>query len=285
MYSGLKPTWRDNRDVDFHRTFGAVTAFQDELDVDNGGGMPDQDKDENPYECTGYTIVDVARDEEGVEFNPSYTYAKTLLISGTTGKAQGADLRDALKSARVYGLLPSEKTPKDLVDVPENINSDYTRWPVALDLDAGAHRRGKYANVQPLNGDWFDGIRSAVQMNELSVIMGTPWFSEWTRNVAPKHGYIFQKPSRSPDSWHAWKVSGWKKINGLPYLKAKSWQGTEVGDGGWLYFSRDAVNALWKVYGTQAFTIVKAVPDDYLTIKLDIFTTVLTFLFRQLAKL
>lgn len=282
MESGLKPVYRDNRDVDFARTFGAVAQFQDELNVDSGG-FPDQNKDGNPFECTGYSIADVAKDKQGKEFNPSYTYAKTLLISGTKGP--GADMRDALKSSKVYGLLPDEKTPTELVDSPENINSDYTRWPVALDLEANKYRNGKYANIQPLNGDWFDGIRSAIQMNESSVILGTPWFREWVGSRVPSHGIIFRKPTRSPDSWHAWKVSGWKQINGEPYLLAKSWQGPNVGDDGFLYFSREAINDLWKVYGTQGFTVVKALPEDALTIKLDIMATLVTFLVRMLTRL
>lgn len=61
MKSGLKPTYRDNRDYDFAATFGAVARFQDELNVDSGG-FPDQNKDGNPYECTGYSITDVAKD-------------------------------------------------------------------------------------------------------------------------------------------------------------------------------------------------------------------------------
>lgn len=282
--SGLKPTYRDNRDIDYARTFGAVTAFQDELIIDSGV-FPDQNLEGNPYECTGYCIADIAKDQDGIEFNPSYTYAKTLLISGTTGKAQGADMRDALKSSRVYGVLPNEKTPKDLVDSPENINSDYSRWPIALDLEANKYRRGKYANIQPLNGDWFDGIRSAIQMNESSVKIGTPWYAEWTRYNVPTNGIISFKPTRKPDSWHAWKACGWVKIAGAPYLVVKSWQGPNVGADGYLYFSRETVNALWNVYGTQGFTLVKALPEDALTIKLDIMTTLVSFLLRTLAKL
>src|SRR5436190_22775353 len=34
----------------------------------------------------------------------------------------------------------------------------------------------------------------------------------------------------------------------------KSWQGTTVGDNGWLYFSREVVNVVMSIKGTVAYT-------------------------------
>lgn len=283
LQSGLKPAFRDNRDLDFHQTFGAMVLFPDHYSVDAGRGFPNQHADGNPFECTAYTSADIALDEDNIEYTPPYVYAKTLLLTGAPPTTQGVQIRDALKATRVYGLLPTEHTPKDLVDSPENINADYTRWPVALDLEAAKHRRGKYFNVQPLNGDWFDGIRSAIQMNNLSVSIGTPFYSEWV-NVG-KSGIISSVPNRKPDSWHCWAVKGWKTIDGAPYLLGKVWLGENYGDNGWAYFSREVINQLWRVHGTQAFTVVKATPEDVFTIKFDLMTTVIAFLYRVLAKL
>ncbi len=281
--SGTFPTFTDKRDYDFARNFGAVVSFPDNFNVDSGKSMPDQEADQNPYECTSYTTNDIALDEDNRSYAYGYLYAKALNMAGYPPTQQGMDIREALKASRVYGLLPLDKTPDDLADSGESYNSDYRHWPAELDVEAAYHRRGKYFNVQPLNGDWFDGIRSAIQVNNRSVSVGTPWYPSW--NNIGNDGIVSTMPNGTPTSWHNWKIAGWKTINGVPYLLGKTWQGKDYGDNGWAYFPREVINAVWCIQGTQAFTFGKATSDDLLTIKVDILQTVLAFCYRLLFKL
>lgn len=273
--SGTKPSYRDNRDLDFHRNFGSFAGFSDNFSVDSGG-FPNQNADGNPYECTAYCTCDIAKDEDSIEYLPGYLYAKTLLVSGDPPTTQGADIRTALKASTVYGLLPAGKASVELEDSSEGFNANYRNWPIALDLEAANHRRGQYFNVQPL-GDWFDGIRSAIQKNNLPVSIGTPWYPEWEQVTSDG---IISGLGKQMSGWHNWKIAGWKTIDGAPYLMGKTWQGPNYGDHGWIYFSRETINALWKIYGTQAFTIAKAGTQDIQTIKVDIIQTILSFLAR-----
>lgn len=282
MKSGLKPIYRNNKDFSYHLTFGSVESFAENFSVDNGTTMPDQVADQNPFECVDYAINDVSLDEDNTEKAHGYLYAKTLLMKGLPPSTQGLDIRDGFKAAATYGLAPVAAVPADLLDSGEGYNSDYTHWPINVDIAAAAYRMGQYFNVQPLNGSWFDGIRSAIQTNNKPVIIGTPWYPAWE---SPINGKITALSNVIPSSWHCWKIAGWKTIDGVPFLLGKTWQGEKYGDKGWAYFSQGVIDALWNIHGTQAFTISRATSEDIQTIKLDILATITTFLVRILNSL
>ncbi len=278
VYNGTRPTWRNNKDFDFHKTFGTAVTFPTDFSVDKGLTMPDQNSDGNYFECTDYTTNDIGTDLYGIVFTNGRLFAKTLLMEGQPWTTQGADIRSALKAAKVYGLLPFDKTPQELQHTAESFNADYRHWPVALDAIASEYRLGDLFNIQPLNGEWFDGIRSAIFTNNLPVTIGTPWYSTW-ENIG-SDGICSTIPTGTPSGWHNWKIAGWKTVNGVPYLLAKTWQGNRYGDNGWSYYPREVINALWKIYGVQAFTIAKAEGKDIQSIKFDMLETIKTFLAR-----
>lgn len=102
--------------------------------------------------------------------------------------------------------------------------------------------------------DSFDLIRNALQLNQRSVSMATPWYPTWAKTtngiIAPPNSY-----DTTFASWHNWKCCGWKTINGVPYLIGKSWQGKTYGDNGFCYFPRDVINQVMSIPGTGAFTL------------------------------
>lgn len=267
MKSGLNPVERDHRDYDYHRTFGSVSPFvlPTEYDVDAGLTMPNQELDGLPYGCTGYAQTDLCTDEDGVVYDPRFTYDMTLKDEGQWGNYNtGCDIRDSLKTLLSYGAK-----------IKDNPNDDPT-----------THRRGAYFNVGPTT-DFFEGVRSAMYLSRLekrAASIGTPWFVEFERITAD--GILPDNPTINTNAeWHNWVCSGWVMKQGEPYLKVKSWQGTAYGDNGWAYMSRSLYNKLLSMPYTGAFTVRKVLPEDIRTIKRTLMETLIVYLQRLLAML
>lgn len=271
---GLKRIIKHKTDLSFHRTFGAVSVFPDELNSDAGISMPNQFEDGLPLGCTGETTTDISADIDGVQYDPKFTYDKTLIMAGHVNdkgeplEDTGCDIRQALKSSIVYGL--KKKADPD-------------------DSQASQNRNGQYFNVER-NGDWFDSLRSTHVLNpKRSISIGTPWFPEFER-VSPSGLIPPTDYSQSLDGipWHNWAGKGWtlKDSKGNPFsepmYRAKSWQGKDYGDNGWVYFSRKDINSMLTISGTGAFTIAKADPNNVKTVRLDIIETILWYITRVL---
>lgn len=269
MMDGVRQVKKDNRDYSAHRTFGATPpVFPDSYSCELGLGFPDQNAEGFPEACTGYTQSELCQDEDGVPYFPRFTYDKTLLMEGQK-EGQPCDIRDSLKSTILYGVQPLPTPP----------NADA----VAL-----THQRAAYFVIEQNYGlDWSDSIKNmlwAARPYKGSVSMASPWFPEWTGSNIPSSGIV-----SAPANWtwligHNWKISGWKTINGVPYLCAKTWQGSNIGDHGWIYFSREIINKLMTVSGTGAFMLLRADqhnPADIQLIHLSLFDWLGSF-FRNL---
>lgn len=244
--SGLKPLIPDKRDLSFARTFGAVSIFPDSFNTDAGLTMPDQEADGFPFGCTGYTQSELCSDEDRIIYDPAYTYKHTLLIEGNEGQDVGCDLRNSLKSTITFGVQEKDKN------------------------DAYTHRRGAYYNCRTDNLDSFDSARSAmIKYSNLwgkkcSVSVASRWCVNFV--LTGKDG-IVPIPMMDSYSLHNWKVSGWKTINGVPYLIGKPWQGNKFGDNGVGYFSREIYNTLINDYFAGAYVLAPYTGDS-MTVRL-----------------
>lgn len=291
MFSGTRPTELDERDYSFHRSFGAVSMEKVPLEynVDAGLTMPDQTA-HDPYSCTAYTTCDISTDQDGIVYQPKYTYMKTLFMQGLPPWTNGSDIRPSLKSAKVYGLLPKEFTPQIIEGMDEDFTANQSNWPSGVDSIAGKleHRKGDFYNVYDDGGmDWFDSFKSALWLNKSekrALSIGTPWITHPDQRgvVQPIEKVMLDAARNNPNSvsWHNWKICGWKWIDGTQYLIGKPWQGNAYGDRGWIYVSRETINQLMEIRGSVAFTIRDATPEDIYTIKLGILETVLLYLYR-----
>lgn len=302
MINGVQPITKDHRDYSANRTFGVVTTvFPDSLNFDAGFRFPDQNAEGLPQGCTGYTQSELCQDEDRVQYQPRFTYDKTIYMSWQNIEGLPQDIRTSIKSTIMYGVLPNTALQK----IAGFIAPDVT------DTEASKHRRAAYYVLEKNEGlDWFDSIRnmllagSAIEYDtgissNRSISMVTPWYREWTRPNVPKSG-IVKRPagfdvkaggastsvigkildllarlfgsSGGATPWHNWKISGWKTIDGVPYLMGKTWQGL-VGDTGWMYYSREIVNELMEIYGTGGFIVFRSNPAndaDIQTVKLTV---------------
>jgi hypothetical protein len=239
-------------DYDFHRSFGTVgdlPTFPPEYNTDSGLGMPDQNADGQPYGCTNYSQASLATDLTGKRHDPEQL--ESLTHANQRG---GYNIRDSLDAARKLGWF------------------------------------GWYFNIQayaPL--DAFDAMRYAqlVGFPEIrSITVGTPWFPSW-ETAALRREAVMPMPTfqeleairANPNAfgWHNHKLAGWKQVNGQPMFKDKSWQGTNVGDNGWLYFPRDVINVVMSLKWTVAYTPTMLITPTFARISLPLIDYIRSF--------
>lgn len=260
---GRKFRYTDHRDLDYHRTFGAVAQALPllEYNYDAGFGMEDQNADGYPNGCTGYMQNAAAQDIDRAQSDPAFVYKNTLEMSGLPDGAP-CDVRISMKSTVVYGIQRTGETKEQAL----------------------AHRQGPFLNVRKVPGmDWFDSIRLALRNNpNRSLSLCTPWFHEWENPDG--NGIVPEIFTGDPDTlpWHNHKGCGEHIIDGLPYLTDKSWQGANIGNGGYLYFGRKTINTVMEIDGTEVFIRQPIGTAQPSFVKLTIIETILSYIGRIL---
>lgn len=255
--SGILRNRYDLRDFSFERTLGSVSPAElpAEYNADRTGEFPDQNADGYPNGCTGYTQNDLGQNELDNKFDPAYVYKNTLTLANLPPHSP-CQVRDSLRAVQHWGLQPRDGGN-------------------ALD-----YKRGKYFDVDKVEGSYFEGVRSALWLNRLdhrTVSVGSPWF--WG-TILPTGG-IFPVPKKYKwVSGHNWEAVGWKTIDGKPYLICKAWAGPNWGDRGYGYMSKEIFDKLMNVSGSSLYTQVNWDKDAAKTIKLDLQEFILDLLRR-----
>lgn len=257
MRSGIQKNEYDTRDFSFERSFGVSQLnLPEEYNADTTNRFPDQNKDGYPNGCSGYTQNATGELEYGIQADPSFVYANTLVIADLPPHAP-VQVRDSFKATKIYGLKSG-------------------------DTDPLTYRRGNYYDVDKV-GDYFDGARTALYLNRehnRTLSVGTPWFKEWAVSggiiKAPKK-YVWDLSTIG----HNYQIVGWKVLKGEPHLIVKPWLGKRWGDGGYGYISREIFNKTMAISGTFMYIQVNYTPDQVNTVKLDILELLLS-LYRRL---
>jgi hypothetical protein len=263
MKSGTKPTRTDHRDFDFIQShnFGSISpTFKDEFFADAGLTMPDQETADNefmpptppmPFGCTDFASAELATDLTKLKHNPNDLEAVTH-----ANALGGYDIRKSLQAAIALGWFKQffNITASGVLDA-----FDSFRLAQLAGVDVGENR---------------------------SISWGTPWFPSWEQ-AALQGKSIMMMPttaelaSISTMSWHDSKLDGWTPKNGVAVYRDKSWQGNLIGDGGFLYFPREVINAVMGIRGTVAFTATNNPVNSPITIN----TTTLEWLISALQNL
>lgn len=252
MKNGARPTKQHHKDKDFHKSFGSVlpSQFPSEYLCDAGLSMPNQEELDveftpavppMPFGCTNEASADLATDLTGKLYNPYQ------LENITHANAKGGyDIRLSLQAAR-----------------------DNLHW------------FKDFYNVQkqPIL-DWFDSLRLAQFVGapeKRSLSIGTPWFPSWEKAAVAG---IFVMPAPTNEelaaiaaddeaySWHDSKLDGWCLENGTIVYRDKSWQGRNVGRGGFIAFDRATINTVMQIRGTVAFTSTNLVAPESILVQL-----------------
>lgn len=223
IYHGTRPTKIDHRDYDFHKTFGTIVppSFPNEGPQTQSQWMPDQEADGEPYGCTNYAQADLARNLTGMARMPADLEAVTH-----ANALGGYDVRQSMLMAVKIGWFKSF-----------------------------------YAVKRTGGLDWFDTFRFAQTSGVPEVrtlTIGTPWFLSW-ENAARAGQTIMPMPSMaelasvSTLPWHDHEYETWTLKTGQVLYRDKSWQGTGIGEGGYIYFDRATINVVMNIAGTCAF--------------------------------
>ena len=260
---GLKPYYvKSRKDYSFHRTFGSIQSFVSELNLDKKLG---DDFQGNTNDCTAYSISGIGSNQDGVLYSPDYQMMKTYELMNVD-TFDGADLKNALNVPVSVGYLPNDVSPISWQSKGQIFATNPMNWPTDLDNISSKHRRQAYFILEKTDGmDWFDSIRSAITLNNTSIALATPWYLEYGR--VQEDGIL--PIGTTIESWHSTEITGWKLIQGITYLICKSHQGN-VGDNGYVYFSRDEINRLMDVLGSCGGVISKNISTNIFTIQLSI---------------
>lgn len=254
MRNGTRPARHIGRERRFHDHFGALsTAVIPDFSLDTGvNGMPDQEKEEAFTECVGYTVSDILSDVLKTPLSPDFSYAGALFVTGEPSTTSGASFHGGMQGGVALGALPKILAPFTSKDKGQQYVATWANWEAKLRTAANEYVQNGIMNVLG-NGDAFDSILAALYVGKIGVCIGTPWFDEWSTGIQSGVVQLPQLDGNYP-SWHCWAIKGKKTINGVPYLIGKVWLGERIGDRGWLYFSREAINAALTVPGTGALT-------------------------------
>ncbi len=254
----LKPTPVDPRDkrFHFHKLFGTTVDLPTELDLDAHLTMPDQMADRRPTECTAFTVTDIATDQDKVLYSHDFQMMKTLVAMGIKDATNGADLRTAFSVPSTAGLLPKTQEPSFMASATQEWAINPANWPIVT----GIVYKPNYIPISPEGTDWFDAIRNALSKG-FTVGMGTQWSPDFETSSV----ILTENPTKLYFG-HAWKVLGVHLINGVLYLRVKSWQGQKY-DHGICYMSRTLVNKLMSQWGTYAATLAHLDSDVVDTLK------------------
>lgn len=214
-----------------------------------------------PNGCTGETQTSICSDEDGVVYNPKYTYDMTCMMENHD-ESQGCDIRNSAKSLTIYGLQMQGDMPTQTL----------------------ARKRGQYFVIDLASGyDWFDSFRLALRANGRSISTATPWFIEWEIATGINGVLISDFTYNgipSDYSWHNYKICGELVLpSGEDAIEAISWQGNNFGDAGKCYFTRETFNKAFDIYGTLALTPgPRIAPGDIQYVKLTILQQALVYL-------
>lgn len=178
---------KDRRNWQFHEVFGQVIP-----DV-----MPDEfsfaDPSVNPIQpigdvkCTAYTITDIARAQDKVEYDIDFQFNNTPHTVG------GASPQDAFNTPIKVGL--EIKGTTSLVKKPG------------------------YFQCNTGTGDAFDNVSSALWINKTPVGVASYWYKEWII------GLTILPVGKTIVLGHMYEISGRQLVNGVLCLAVEAWTG------------------------------------------------------------
>lgn len=259
----LKPRTKDKRDISHTRLYGAQPLSEipsgdffvgDPLEIKN------QDINYQSDYCASYAAAEVREDQRGITFVPEYTFAKARQLLNDV-EEYGLELRDVCMAAIKFGFLERQYDPFhcDTVDRPDrNHIANWKNWSEELDMLAWEHAPNSFVDVDGPY-DTFDNFRAFLwknKMNSRSIITGVKWRGSWTY---AEGGYIDTNTydPNEKGSGHALKIFGQMQAKGKIWLVAQLSNGSEVGDKGIFYFSREVINLEFTPFGAYAFSDAK----------------------------
>ena len=189
---------------------------------------------------------------------PEYQFALIKEIQGGDVDSFGADLRSIMKSHQKFGALEEKYRPPgfSLKEKDQSFLRRIGNWPPELKIKALEHAKRAYVDVLG-QYDPFDDIRASLWLfraEKRVPVFGLVW--GW-----PENKPIIDSPGAG-EFGHALYATGWKQIDGSTYLVVINSWGTDTGEGGRFYFSREVINKFAEQFG--AYMFIDQTPEEYL---------------------
>ena len=194
------------------------------------------------YLCTAYGTAMAGQYRNRIKFSPEWQSGKVSEKVGESIAHEGADPRQAMKAACVWGHLPQNLTDVTLLAKGEDFVADWSNYPAKLDSDAIKYHPSGYMPILNEKGNRFDSICSAMYNewlahgdNSWPVKMATDWYPEC------EHERVTTL-SALPASAHFYLAIDFDTFDGQDWLLIQS----SEGENSFRWFSRDVVNKLFE---------------------------------------
>lgn len=210
------------------------------------------------YLCTAYATAMAGQYRRRMAMSPEWQSGKVSEISGDSIAHVGADPRDAMKAACVWGHTPQTMVPFTLDEKGEDYVADWTHYTKEQDAIALTYVEKGYKPIIPLKGqDQFDAIRQAMWQefcihgdNASPVLCASEWYSNF--NIEERVTTAFIRTGA-----HMYCAVDFDTIDGIDYLRIQS----SSGDSSLKWFSRDVINTLYQ--NPAAFAGIFSEDDRY----------------------
>ena len=265
IQGGLKSTKRKYCDLKYHQHFGTVESLPivDFMITDN---PIIKDQKQSDF-CVAAGGVGLSQPQDGKELSMEWLFQKIKEQEGRYG-TWGADPRKMLKVLVKYGVLAEEDSPFTLNTRSRNFIANWNNWgktdkgnAFELDMKAKKYRKDSYFFIeQKYYKDLFDAFRAALWQNKeakRAIGSGMLWCPEW---MEVKEGTIDKMGT--PTTPHYFIFIGQKSINGKIHLVAQLSNGTEIGDNGLFYFTRNVLNESYAYMQKVRFRVQHVMLND-----------------------
>lgn len=250
IFHGTRPARDIGKERKFEHNFGAVATIAD-FNLDKGIWNPNQELDQAPTECVGYTAADILSDLFSMQFDPDFAYAAARYINGDGPGVDGTSFHAGIQGAIGVGGLPQVQADFSAKTKGELFASDWGNWEPYVKTAALKYVQNGLLNVLG-NGDAFNSILSAAWTGKIAISLGSPWFEEWqglpAESLLPMPTTPAIQATDPNTPWHNYAGKGQKTINGQKTIPIKSWQGN------WLYMTQQVADAVFAIAGTGALT-------------------------------
>lgn len=244
---GLRELPPDSRDIQL----GAVIKLPklDELPPEFrlSNTFPVKDQKGSDF-CSAYASCVLSEMQEDIELEPAWSFAVSKMLSGDVD-GYGQDLRSAMAAHTKYGALPKKDTPFSVGDQPDSYLRRIENWPRKMFDKAFPQKKKAYVFVTGPY-DHFDNIRATIwywftKGEKRGVLLGVAW--GWPIEQ------VVMEDAGSPYGGHALADMGWVERDEDQYLYIRGSYGTDAGENGYHYFSRQVINENVERYGAGMF--------------------------------
>jgi len=250
----------DNRDYIY--TIMAGKVIKDASPVDLRPYMPPVRYQGQLGACTAFgatSLVHFARRKQKLQEwapAPLFTYYTTRQIENTVSKDAGAMVRDALKSAVVYGVVPESKFPYIISKfATKPLPSIYTEAEKHQALPDYRNVNGKLVNLgyyRLIDGKLADML--ACLAEGYPFMFGMSVYPAFVSTTVAKTGIVPAPGVKERTiGGHCMTCVGWKLINNIQYFIVLNSWGVNWGDKGYCYIpfsymsDPNQTNDLWTI--------------------------------------